>query len=169
MISGHHGWEWGWYWEVGFFTMTPRLFSAPFYCPQTNRSFVRNTNQGWRWHIRIHPHPNLTLIPILSPHNHENSEKWKWENKHVLTIRDTVQLTVISNIYCKILTPISTRKGERDCSSTHKMHPFLMCSSSAPCRGPHHCPFIKINAKPAGLNTAFRPLWEAAKVGCNQA
>lgn len=73
-------------------------------------TFGRNIKQGCRLHISyVALPPNLTLLFCApSPlHNCEKSEKLKWENKHVLTIWDSIQLTVISNIYCKILTPIS--------------------------------------------------------------
>ena len=97
----HHGWGWECYWMHFLSTI---LVSLTKY-------------DSWQEHqpgmitYRICCPLNLTLFSVFPLHNCENPEKLKWESKHVLTIWDSVQLTAISNIYCKILTPISDSGG----------------------------------------------------------
>lgn len=91
------------------------------------------------------------ILPPL-PHNCDNSEKVKRENKHVLTIWDVVQLTAISNIYCKILTPINRRGWSG--SFAHKTRPFLC---TAPWRGSSGLSFHHNQCQTEGLNRDFRP------------
>lgn len=118
-----------------------------------------------------HPQPALSYSPPpLPPNNRENAEKFKWENKHVLTIWDAVQSTAINNVYGKILTPISPRGGGGMVAALHRKR--ILGFATSPWllgRDFIHPAVSKINARPAGLNTASRSLWEDAKVWCYQA
>lgn len=116
-----------------FFKMPPHLFLGPISVSLTKHDAWQEHQPGIRLHVKMCCPPQ-PYSPCTPPHNCENSEKLKRENKHVLTIWDSVQLTAISNIYCKILTLISGCGGDGS-SSAHKIHPFFTHSSSAPRRG----------------------------------
>lgn len=106
--------------------------------------------------------PCNLILPFL-PHNCDYSEKGKRENKHVLTIWDVVQLTAISNIYCKILTPIS-RRGWGG-SLAHKTCPFLC---TAPWRGSSGLSFHHNQCQTRRFKQRLQTS-EHAKVRCYQA
>lgn len=101
----------GWYWELGFSRCPQALPWLCFTVPNQACHLAGTTREvGYVSDMLSLPHPsNLISFSLPPPSNCENSGKLTWENKHVLTIWDAVQLTAISNIYSKILTPISMR------------------------------------------------------------
>lgn len=126
--------------------------------------FGRTINQGCRLYLKwAAPLTQFNLILPPLPHNCDNSEKVKRENKHVLTIWDVVQLTAISNIYCKTLTPIN-RRGWGD-SFAHKTRLFLC---TAPWRGTSGLSFHHNQCQPRRFKQRLQTS-EDAKVRSYQA